>query len=210
MSYQIRYLKCKENYNCYFKSDSLHSLCSLRLYFNRKQYANKFKYILAICSNTQLKTIENVFIPFERKFFCPRKKWSIFARFFSLETYLVTLSLSVSYTNIWTPWHTKRLRPQQRKEENRPENRIETIFASFLAYGNKDWKIGCWSCASEKKIGRIGCHESHSKSVEKDQRSSHHWEFVIWGSSISRHFLYFHLFFNAWNLSKKKSTNCSN
>ena len=119
---------------------------------------------------------------------------------FSLETYLVTLSLSVSYTNIWTPWHTKRLRPQQRKEENRPENRIETIFASFLAYGNKVWKI--WS-ASEKKIGRIGCHESHSKSVEKDQRSSHHWEFVIWGSSISRHFLYFHLFFNAWNGSKK-------
>lgn len=45
--------------------------------------------------------------------------------------------------------------------------------------------------------------ELQSKSVEKDQRSSHHWEFVIWGSSISRHFLYFHLFFNAWTISKK-------
>ena len=79
------------------------------------------------------------------------------------------------------------------------ELKIETFFASFLAYGKSSANVHL-----RKKIGRIGCHENHGKSVEKDQSSSHHhWVVVIWGSSISRHFLYFHLFFNAWNPSKK-------
>ena len=126
---------------------------------------------------------------------------------FSLETYLVTLSLSVSYTNIWTPWHTKRLRPQQRKEENRPENRIETIFASFLAYENKVWKI--WS-ASEKKIGRIGCHESCKAKVWKKTKDL----LIIGNSWYGDHqyldIFYTFTFFSMHGMARKKSTNCSN
>ena len=38
-------------------------------YLDRKQCANIFKYFLAICSNTQVKTIEHAIIRFERKFF---------------------------------------------------------------------------------------------------------------------------------------------